>query len=125
MLKLVPFLSQAQDVLPCCAIERKNIKLRLGVAPAMPAKRMRKREEEMSRSRDVSLCGPIARYGKFLGMELLASVLVLSVGHADKAGNGNGNGNDNGNGNGNGNNGELKNDRAVRLLTTVPIPGTA
>ena len=37
-----------------------------------------------ARSRDMSLCTPITRYGKFLGMGLLASLLFLSAGHADK-----------------------------------------
>jgi len=38
----------------------------------------------MSRSPGTSLCVPIARYGKFLGMGLVASLLVLSTGHAQK-----------------------------------------
>src|SRR5437868_15375976 len=42
-------------------------------------------EAEMSRSPGTSLCVPIARYGKFLGMGLVASLLVLSTGHAQKA----------------------------------------
>src|ERR1044072_4715609 len=95
----------------------------------------------MSRSWCMSLCVPIARYGRFLGMGLVASLLVLSPGYAQKTvppansngnngvGNGgtnNGNGGNN-NGVGNGaNNGQSKgeagSDRALRLLTLTPVP---
>src|SRR5438477_10527088 len=101
-------------------------------------------EEEMSRSPGTSLCVPIARYGKFLGMGLVASLLVLSTGHAQKAmpsgnnGQSNNAGN-NGQSNNAGNNGQSSNagnngqsnnnsgqeagaDRSLRLLTLAPIP---
>ena len=89
----------------------------------------------MSRSPGTSLCVPIARYGKFLGMGLVASLLVLSTGHAQKAmpsGN-NGQSNNaanNGQSSNAGNNGQSNNnsgqeagaDRSLRLLTLAPIP---
>src|SRR5215472_3197262 len=67
----------------------------------------------MSRNREVSPMIPITRYGKFLGMGLLASLLVLSVGHAGDNNQGNNNG---------GTRGEAGADRALRLLTLAPIP---
>src|SRR6266480_5524517 len=101
-------------------------------------------EEEMSRSPGTSLCVPIARYGKFLGMGLVASLLVLSTGHAQKGmpsgsnGQSNNPGNNgqsnnagnNGQSNNAGNNGQSNNnsgqeagaDRSLRLLTLVPVP---
>src|SRR5438552_9486179 len=88
----------------------------------------------MSRSRDVSPRSPIARCGKFIGIGLLASLLVLSAGHAQKAGPSVNNGGNNATSGGNGNNGggqsdnqgqtrgEAGADRALRLLTLVPVP---
>src|ERR1051325_5573766 len=76
----------------------------------------------MSRCLDTSLCVPIARYGRFLGMGLVASLLVLSPGYAQKtAPPANSNGN-NGVGNGANKKGEAGSDRALRLLTLTPIP---
>src|SRR5437763_14897647 len=57
----------------------------------------------MSRSPGTSLCVPSARYGKVLGMGLLASLLVLSAGQGQT-------------------NGEAGADRSLRLLTLAPIP---
>src|ERR1041385_8430922 len=89
----------------------------------------------MSRSLGTSLCVPIARYGRFLGMGLVASLLVLSTGHAQKgmASGNNGQSNNagnNGQSNNAGNNGQSNNnsgqeagaDRSLRLLTLVPVP---
>src|SRR5215471_4271759 len=74
----------------------------------------------MERSPGTSVCVPIARCGKFLGMGLLASSLVLSAGHAGDNNQGN---NNNGGGQSNNNQGqEAGADRALRLLTPAPIP---
>src|SRR5215471_15253622 len=74
----------------------------------------------MERSPGTSVCVPIARCGKFLGMGLLASSLVLSAGHAGDNNQGN---NNNGGGQSNNNQGqEAGADRALRLLTLAPIP---
>ena len=104
----------------------------------MPTYKNTLREEKMSRSLGTSLCVPIARYGRFLGMGLVASLLVLSPGYAQKTvppansngnngvGNGgtnNGNGGtNNGVGNGANKKGEAGSDRALRLLTLTPVP---
>src|SRR5438094_6333274 len=61
----------------------------------------------MSRSRNASLHGAIARCGKLLGMGALASLLVLSAAHAQKPGQ---------------TKGEAGADRGLRLLTLAPIP---
>jgi hypothetical protein len=89
----------------------------------------------MPRSRGKSLYPPISRYGKFIGMGALVSLLVLPVAPAQTKG-----GNDNG-GNGGGSQsnkegqnggdipqnggqsrGEAGSDRGLRLLTLAPIP---
>src|SRR5437588_1648457 len=67
----------------------------------------------MSRRRAPSLCGSVARCGKLLSMGVLASLLVLSAGHADNEGQ---------SGNNGGTRGEAGADRALRLLTLVPVP---
>src|SRR5437773_81504 len=61
----------------------------------------------MSRSRNASLHGAIARCGKLVGLGALASLLVLSAVHAQKPGQ---------------TKGEAGADRGLRLLTLAPIP---
>jgi hypothetical protein len=60
----------------------------------------------MSRSRDVSLHGAIARCGKLLGLGALASLLVLSAAHAQTKG-------------------TPGDDRGLRLVTLAPIPAAS
>ena len=83
----------------------------------------------MSRSRNASLHGAIARCGKLLGMGAVASLLVLSAGHADKGGQPANNGDNNGGGNNGGNPGQTRGeagaDRGLRLLTLAPIPAAS
>ena len=57
----------------------------------------------MSRSRDASLHGAIARCGKLMGLGALASLLVLSAAYAQTKG-------------------IPEDTRALRLLTLAPIP---
>ena len=83
--------------------------------------------------RTTSLCGSIARCAKFVSMGALVSLLTLPVAHAQKGGNGplannGGNGGDSQsnnagpNQNGGQTKGEAGADRALRLLTLVPVP---
>ena len=85
------------------------------------------------RSRNTFLCAPVARCGKLLGMGVLASLLVLSAMSAGRADKGGQYGNNGGNGGGQSDNqdqtnnqgqtkGEAGADRALRLLTLVPVP---
>src|SRR5204863_3711027 len=59
----------------------------------------------MSRSRDASLHGAIARCGKLLGLGALVSLLVLSAAHAQTKGAT-----------------PTPDDRGLRLVTLTPIP---
>src|SRR2546430_5995519 len=62
----------------------------------------------MSKSRDASLHGAIARCGKLLGLGALASLLVLSAAHAQTKGAT-----------------PTPDDRGLRLVTLAPIPAAS
>jgi hypothetical protein len=70
----------------------------------MPPTKKALLEEEMLGNPGTSLCVPIARCGKFLGMGLLASLLVLTAAHAQIKGTSPGD------------------PKGLHLLTLVPIP---